>query len=77
MKSLINALDNLPKLIKLILCIPMLDIVWVVYRICRSLDKNNMVGLVIAIILIIIGIPFLWLIDLICVLLKGSVWWID
>jgi len=77
MKQLIETIDNLPKIVKLILCIPMLDIVWWIYRICKSLDKNNMVGLVIAIILLVVGIPFMWLIDLICVLVKGNIWWLD
>ena len=77
MKSLIKAMDNLPLLIKLILCIPCVAIVWMIYRICRSLDKNNLVGVVIAIVLIFVGIPFMWLIDLLCILVKGNVWWID
>lgn len=77
MKKLIEAIDNLPQIAKLILCIPMLDIVWWIYRICKSLDKNNMVGLVIAIVLLFVGVPFMWLIDLICVLVKGNIWWLD
>ncbi len=77
MKQLIEAIDNLPKIVKLILCIPMLDIVWWIYRICKSLDKNNTVGLVIAIVLLFISIPVMWIIDLICVALNGKVWWLD
>ncbi len=77
MKQLIEAIDNLPKLVKLILCIPMLDIVWWIYRVCKSLDKNNTVGVVLAVILAIIASPIVWLIDLICVLVKGNVWWLD
>ena len=66
MKALIDAMAGLPKLVKLILCIPALDIIWTIYRLCRSIEKKN-----------IVGIPFVWLIDLICVILKGEVWWID
>jgi hypothetical protein len=77
MKSLIKAMDNLPLLIKLILCIPAVAIVWMIYRLCRSLDKNNLVGVVLAIVLIFVGIPFMWLVDLLCILMKGNVWWID
>lgn len=77
MKALIDAMVGLPKLVKLILCIPALDIIWVIYRLCRSLEKKNVVGIVLAIVLLIVGIPFVWLIDLICVLIKGEVWWID
>jgi hypothetical protein len=77
MKALIDAMAGLPKLVKLILCIPALDIVWTIYRLCRSLEKKNVVGIVLAIVLLIVGIPWVWLIDLICVILKGEVWWID
>lgn len=77
MKALIDALAGLPKIVKLILCIPALDIVWTIYRLCRSLEKKNMVGTILAIVLLIVGIPWVWLIDLICVLVKGEVWWID
>jgi hypothetical protein len=48
-----------------------------IYRVCRSLDKNNLVGVVLAIVLVFVGIPFMWLIDLLCILVKGNVWWID
>lgn len=77
MKSIIKTIDNLPKLIKLILAIPALDIIWTLYRICRSLDKNNMVGVILGIVLLFVGIPFMWLIDILCILFKDKVWWID
>ena len=77
MKSIIKTMDNLPKLIKLILAIPALDIIWVLYRLCRSLDKNNMVGVILGVVLIFVGIPFMWLIDILCILFKDKVWWID
>ncbi|MBQ8403705.1 MAG: hypothetical protein IJX55_04675 [Clostridia bacterium] len=74
MKDLIKAMDNLPWLVKLILCIPALDIVWTVYRLLRSLDAKNTLGIVLSIILFVFA-PFVWLIDLICVILKKQVWW--
>lgn len=77
MRDLIKAIDNLPKLVKLILAIPMLDIVWVVYRLLRSLDKKNTLGIVVAVVLLFVGIPFLWLIDIICIALNDKVWWLD
>ncbi|MCI8555147.1 MAG: hypothetical protein HFI85_01030 [Clostridia bacterium] len=77
MKSFIVAMEKLPLLVKVLLALPFLDIVWVVYRIIRSVDKQNWVGVLIAVIFIIIGIPFLWLIDMLCILIIGHVWWID
>lgn len=77
MKDLIKALDNLPLIIKVILCLPALDIVWSVYKLCRSITKNNVLGIVLGILTIIPGAVLMWLIDLITVLLTGKVWWLD
>ena len=77
MKDLIKTFDSLPLILKVILAIPALDIIWWIYRICRSLDKNNIVGVVIAVILMCVGIPFMWLVDILCILIKGNVFWID
>jgi len=77
MKSFIVAMEKLPLIVKVILAIPMLDIVWVVYRIVRSVDKQSTFGILLGVLLLIIGIPFLWLIDIITILVTGNVWWID
>ena len=77
MKSIIKALHDLPMLVKVILALPALDVVWVVYRLLRSLDKNNILGVVIAVLAIFVGMPWLWLVDILCIVLKGDVWWID
>ena len=77
MKGLIDSLNGLPKLLKIILAIPFLDIIWVVYRLLCSVEKKNTLGIVLAIVLIIVGIPFLWLVDIICIALNDKVWWID
>lgn len=77
MKSFIKAMDNLPLFVKLILCIPAVAVIWWVYRIIKSLANDNGVGVVIGIVLLIVGIPFMWLVDLICIILKGNVYWID
>ena len=74
MKDLIKAMDNLPWIVKLILCIPALDIVWTVYRLLRSLVAGNVIAIVLSIVLFICA-PFVWLIDLICVILNKEVWW--
>ena len=77
MKDIVKTFDNLPLLIKLILALPAVDIVWNIIRVCRSLAKNNNVNAIIAVILIVVGIPFMWLIDIICIVLNGKIWWLD
>ena len=45
MKELVAAMDKLPKLVKIILALPGLDIVWNVYRLVRSIAKKSMLGI--------------------------------
>ncbi|MGI6136791.1 MAG: hypothetical protein GX959_01535 [Clostridiales bacterium] len=77
MKSFISAMDKLPKIVKIILALPFLDIVWVVYRLIKSISKKNTLGIVLAILLLIFGIPFLWLIDIITIIISDKVLWLD
>lgn len=77
MKSFINGMDGLALWIKIILALPGLDIVWNVYRLVRSIDKGNVLGIVLGIILIIVGIPFMWLVDIISLIVANKVLWID
>ena len=77
MKKLLKALDKLPPLVKILLCLPALDIVWCVSRVCRSLLKGNLLGVILGVLTIVPGAAFVWVIDLLCVLLTGKIWWID
>ena len=71
MKEFLKAIDNLPFIIKLILCIPALDIVWAIYRIVKGVHKNNLILTVIGILWIVPGAVFCWIFDIITVLLYG------
>ena len=75
MRTLIDSIDALPQVLKLVLALPGVDIVWWIYRICRSLEKNNLGGVIVAVLVLLIGVPFMWLIDIITVLMKNTVWW--
>lgn len=77
MKSFIKAMDGLDKIIKIILCIPVLQIVWGIYRLLRSCDKKNILGIIIAVLLIVPGAAFMWLVDLVSIILWDKVLWID
>ena len=71
MKELINALNNLPLLLKVILAL-VLDIIWGIYRICCALDEKDTTALIVSIILLFI--PFVWIFDVVMILMKGNVW---
>lgn len=75
--NFVKAMDRLPLILKIILAIPALDVVWVIYRLIKSMAKSNMLGTILAIVLIFVGLPFLWFIDIISILLTGTVLWVD
>ncbi len=77
MNDLVKAIEGLPKIVKFIL-----NLFWGVlgniYRLIRSIAKKNLVGIVLACVLLICGGFFiLWFIDLIFILLDKEIWWID
>ena len=77
MKSLVKTLEGLPWLIRVILTL-FLGIYANLLRLFRSLAAKNIIGIVLAIILLLCGGFFiLWIIDLIMVLIGKNVWWID
>ena len=77
MKSLVKTLEGLPWLIRVLLTL-FLGIYSNLLRLFRSLAANNIIGIVLAIVLLCTGGFFiLWIIDLIMVLLGKNIWWID
>lgn len=77
MKDLVKALEGLPYIVRLLLTI-FGGIYGNLMRLFRSLAKNNLVGIILAIILLICGgFIILWIWDVIRVILGKQVWWID
>ena len=74
---MIKAFDNLPKWLKVVLALPFLDILWNIYRLVKSIKKDSIVGIILAILLITIGLVFMWLVDIITILLYDKVLLID
>ena len=69
--GLVAAIDNLPSIVKLLLCLPVLNIVWAIYRIVKGVTANDIVVLIVGIIWIIGAVSIGWLIDLIGIIVKG------
>ena len=76
MKDFLKAIDGLSDIVKLILCIPFLDIVWNIYRLIKSIDAKNNTGIILAVVMLVVGIPFMWAVDLVCMLMNKKIWWI-
>jgi hypothetical protein len=72
---MVKWMDNLPKWAKVVLALPCLDVVWVIYRLVKSLGKKQTLGVVLAVILIVVGLPWLWLLDIITIISLDKVLW--
>ena len=77
MKSLVKAFDSLPKWVKVILAWPVLDIVWAIYRLCRSISKGNALGIVLAVLMLIFCPVIFLLVHITTLILIDRVLWID
>lgn len=71
MKDLIKQVNDLPLIVKLILCIPAVEIFYGVCRIVNGVVKNDVLWIVLAILTIFPGAFFMWILDVIWVLLYG------
>lgn len=77
MKELVKAIEGLPTIVKFI-GVLIWGILGNIYRLARSAAKGNVVGIVLAIILLICGGFFiLWIFDLVCIVIGKDIWWID
>ena len=77
MKDLVKALEGLPYIVRVLLTI-LYGVYGNLMRLFRSLAKNNVVGIILAVILLLCGgFVVLWNWDVIRVILGKQVWWID
>lgn len=71
MNEFIKQVNELPLVLKVILCIPVLDIFYSVCRVVNGVVKNYVLWIVLGVLTVIPGAFFMWILDLIWVLLKG------
>lgn len=71
MAKFVSAMDDMPWIVKLILCIPALNIVWAIYRIVKGISQKNTLMLVFGILWIVPGAVICWLVDLISTIVFG------
>ena len=73
MQDLIKKVNELPLIVKLLLCIPAVEIFYGICRILNQATKQpiDVVWLLIAILTVIPGAFFMWVVDLVCVLMYG------
>lgn len=71
MNELLKAVDEMPLIVKVILCLPCVDVFYGICRIVKGAVKNDLVRIVLAILTVFPGAFFIWILDLIWVLTKG------
>ena len=71
MNELLKAVDELPLIVKVILCIPCIDVFYGICRIVKGACKNNIVWTILGILTVFPGAFFMWILDLVWVLVKG------
>ncbi|MBQ8425868.1 MAG: hypothetical protein IJX17_07650 [Clostridia bacterium] len=69
MKNFINSMDNLPWLVKILLCLPVLDLIWGIYRLIKGIDEKSVLKIIFGIVWIITGFAILWIIDIVCTII--------
>lgn len=69
MKGFVKWMDNAPLWLKLIFCLPVIDIIWAIYRIVKGAAYGKILTLIAGILWIILGSFILWLVDLICIII--------
>lgn len=76
LSNYIKTYENLEKWIKIVFCL-LWDIPANLYRFAKSAEKNDVLGMVIAVILGIFGGWVLFVIDLLCLVFKDKIFWLD
>ena len=77
MKDLVKTLETLPWIIHVLLVV-LYGAYGNLIRLFKSLAKKNIIGVVLAVILLVAGgLVILWIVDLVCVLTNKPIWWID
>ncbi|MCR5514732.1 MAG: hypothetical protein K6F36_04800 [Bacilli bacterium] len=75
MKELTKSMEKLPLIVKLILCIPFLDIVWSVWKLLKGIISGDVLKIILGILTIIPGAAIMWLPDIIWMLIYKRPFW--
>lgn len=70
-----RALDVMSKGGKIVLALPGLDLTWGIYRLSKSSSQKKLGQMMLAGILFAGGLPFMWLVDIICIAKTGHIAW--
>ena len=75
MQKFIDWMDSRSRLVKILFCLPIIAILWGVYRILGAIAKKDWVRLVLAIVWVIFAGFVGWILDLIWMILFIHIFW--
>lgn len=75
--ALVNWFQKLPKWVKIILALPVINLVWGIYRIVASAVKGHWLFFVLALLMFFIGIAIWWIVDIIWIIIFDRICWFD
>lgn len=76
MKNYVAWMDKQSKLVKVIFALPVINLLWAIYRIFKSVSEKNVLGIVLGILLLIFGFVIIWILDIITLILYNKVLWV-
>ena len=77
MRDYVKWMEEQPRVLRIILCIFVLDISWAVYRIGRAVVNKNWFHMVLGIIWVFVGGSVAWILDLIWMILFDHIFWFE
>ena len=75
MKAFCSWMDGRSRLVKILFCLPIIDILWGIYRLGGAIANKNVLHIVLSVIWIIWAGFVGWILDLIFIILTGRIFW--
>lgn len=75
MRGFIDWMNGRSRLVKILFCLPFVDIIWAIYRLFGAIINKNVLHIVLAALWIVFGGFIGWVLDLICILVTGHIFW--
>ena len=75
MSAFVKWMDDRNRLVKILFCLPIIDILWGLYRLFEAISIKDWFKLVLAIIWILIAGFVGWVLDLVWIIVFGHIFW--
>ena len=71
----IKWMNGRSRLVKILFCLPIIDIIWGVYRLLGAIMNKNVLHIVLAVLWIVFAGFVGWVLDLVCIIITGHIFW--